>query len=133
MSSTTFPAGNGSGTGKAYCIMHEMSIAMSIIDLATGEAQKGNAQKIVEVELDIGTISGIEIQALNCAMEIAVKDTMLESALIKINRIEAVSECLECGEFFNSEQTFSQCPRCSELNTRIIKGREMQVKSLLVE
>ena len=113
--------------------MHEMSIALSIIDLATSEAQKGNAQKIVEVELDIGTISGIEIQALNFAMEIAVKDTLLESARIKINRIEAISECMECGEFFNSELTFSQCPECKALNTRVIKGREMQVKSLLVE
>ena len=113
--------------------MHEMSIAISIIDLATEQAKKEKARKIVEVELDIGTISGIEIEALNFALEIVSRDTMLEKSLVRINRIEAVSECLECGEVFQSAQYFNQCPKCNELNTRVIKGRELQVKSLLVE
>ena len=79
--------------------MHEMSIAMSIVDLATEHAQKENAMKIVEVELDIGTISGIEIQALNFAMEVAVKDTLLETARIKINRKEGfhLKQLMNCS------------------------------------
>lgn len=113
--------------------MHEMSIALSIIDLAAEQAKKADASKIVEIELDIGTLSGIEIEALNFAMEIAVKDSVLESAEIKINRIEAVSECLECGHIFESEGFISHCPECKEMNTRVFKGKEMQVKSLLVE
>ena len=113
--------------------MHEMSIALSIIDLAAEQAKKAAANKIVEIELDIGTLSGIEIEALNFAMEIAVKKTVLESAEIKINRIEAVSECLECGHIFEPEGFISHCPKCREMNTRVFKGKEMQVKSLLVE
>lgn len=113
--------------------MHEMSIALSIIDLATEQAQKENARKIVEIELDIGAVSGVEIEALNFALEMAVKETLLESALVKVNRIEAVSECLECGHHFESMHHINQCPRCRELNTRIVKGRELQVKSLLIE
>ena len=113
--------------------MHEMSIALSIIDLAAEQAKKASARKIVEIELDIGTLSGVEIDALNFAMEIAVKDTLLESAEIKMNRIEAVSECLNCGHIFEPEGFISHCPECKEINTRIFKGKEMQVKSLLVE
>ena len=113
--------------------MHEMSIALNIIDLAIDQARKAEAEKINEIELDIGTMSGIEVDALNFAMEIAVKDTMLENALIKVNRIEAVSECQECGHVFDSEGFISQCPKCREMNTTIIKGREMQLKSILVE
>ena len=113
--------------------MHEMSIALSIIDLATDQARKAEAEKINEIELDIGTMSGIELEALNFAMEIAVKDTMLEDATVKVNRIEAISECLECGHVFDSEGFISHCPKCREVNTKIIKGREMLVKSILVE
>ena len=113
--------------------MHEMSIALSIIDLAAEQAKKASASKIIEIELDIGTMSGIEIEALNFAMEIAVKDSVLESAEIKINRIEAVSECMECGYIFTPEGFISHCPECMKKNTRIFKGKEMQVKSLLVE
>lgn len=113
--------------------MHEMSIALSIIDLAAEQAKKAAANKIIEIELDIGTLSGIEIEALNFALEIAKKDSVLESAEIKINRIEAVSECLECGHIFEPEGFISHCPECKEMNTRVFKGKEMQVKSLLVE
>ena len=113
--------------------MHEMSIALSIIDLAAEQAKKATASKIIEIELDIGTLSGIEIEALNFAMEIAVKNTVLESAEIKMNRIEAVSECLECGHIFEPVGFISHCPKCNQMNTRIFKGKEMQVKSLLVE
>jgi hydrogenase nickel incorporation protein HypA/HybF len=81
--------------------MHELSIALSIVDLADEQAKKAHAGKIIEIELDIGTFSGIEVDALNFALEIAAKDTLLETAAVKINRI--------------------------------IKGKEIQVKSILVE
>lgn len=113
--------------------MHEMSIALSIVDLAEEQAKRAHAGKVVEIELDIGSLSGIEIEALNFALEIAVKETLLEAARIKINRIEAVSECLTCGNTFVSEGFIHLCPSCRKTNIRILRGKEMQVKSLLVE
>jgi hydrogenase nickel incorporation protein HypA/HybF len=67
--------------------MHEMSIALSIVDLADEQANLAHAGKIIEIELDIGTMSGVEVEALNFALEIAAKDTLLEAAVVKINRI----------------------------------------------
>jgi Zn finger protein HypA/HybF involved in hydrogenase expression len=58
--------------------MHEFSIAVSIIEIAEAEAQKAKAVKIKELILDIGTMSGIEFYALETAMEMAVKNTLLE-------------------------------------------------------
>ncbi len=113
--------------------MHEMSIAMSIIDLATREAKKGKTSKVIEIELDIGTMSGIEVRALNFAMEMAVKDTMLETTSIRINTIEAIAECQQCGHVFKPDKYNLQCPGCRGLHIQIIKGREMQVRSLLIE
>lgn len=113
--------------------MHEMSIALSIIDLATETAKRENVSKVTEIELDIGTMSGVEISALNFAMEIAVVDSILEKSKVKINHIKAKSECLECGHIFSSDAVVSPCPKCKELHTRIIKGKELQVKSLVVE
>jgi hydrogenase nickel incorporation protein HypA/HybF len=113
--------------------MHEMSIALSIIDLASKQAREAGAREIKEVELDIGTMSGVELEALNFAMKVAVKNTMLEKSRIKINHITASAECLECGHAFNTRAILGPCPECSALNTRIISGRELQVKSLLIE
>jgi len=121
------------GTKLKDADMHEMSIALSIIDLATEQAKKANASKINEIELDIGTLSGVEIEALNFAMELAVKDTMLESSQVRINHIKALSECQECSHQFDASSVINPCPKCNELNTRIVVGQELQVKSLIIE
>jgi hydrogenase nickel incorporation protein HypA/HybF len=110
-----------------------MSIALSIIDLASDQAAKAQARKIVEIELDIGTLSGVEMEALNFAMEIAKMESVLESAKIRINKIEAIGECLECEHVFDAEGFINHCPRCGEMNTKIIRGKELQLKSILVE
>jgi Zn finger protein HypA/HybF involved in hydrogenase expression len=62
--------------------MHEFSIAMSIIEIAETEAKKVNATKINELVLDVGTMAGIEFFALDTALEMAVKNTLLEKVLI---------------------------------------------------
>ena len=113
--------------------MHEMSIALSIIDLASDQAEKAQASKIVEIELDIGTLSGVEMEALNFAMEIAKMESVLESAKIRFNKIEAIGECLECENVFDAEGFINICPRCGEMNTKVIRGKELQLKSILVE
>ena len=44
--------------------MHELSIALSIINLATKEAEKSNAARVSELELEIGEMAGVNIEAL---------------------------------------------------------------------
>ncbi len=113
--------------------MHEMSIVLQLIDLATEHAARAGAQKILELELDIGTHSGIEIEAFQAAMEVAKKRTPLENAQLKINRILARAECGECGQLFEVEEPLTGCPVCGNLSVRISSGMELQLKSLLVE
>ena len=40
--------------------MHELSIVMSIIDIAEQQAKKANAVWVDEIELDIGELSGMQ-------------------------------------------------------------------------
>ena len=41
--------------------MHELSIALSIINLAIKEAEKSNATRVSELELEIGEMAGVNI------------------------------------------------------------------------
>ena len=110
-----------------------MSIVMSIVDIAEDEAKKVNAHKITEVELNIGTISGIELEALNFAFECIKPKTMLKDAEIKINIIEAKSVCEDCKHEFETENVYTLCPECDSYKTSILQGKEMKVKSILVD
>ena len=113
--------------------MHELSIAISIVDTAVDQASQASARRVSEVELDIGLFSGIEYEALEFALEVASKDTILEETLFRINRVDPVAECPKCQHLYSPEGMFSHCPECREPGIRLIRGCELQIKSLLVE
>jgi len=113
--------------------MHEFSIAMSIIEIAENEAKKESATAINELVLDIGTQAGIEFYALDTALQMAVKDTMLENANIQVNKIQARVKCTECNTEFEVNNIFDPCPECNSLYHELLCGKEMQIKSLVVD
>ena len=45
--------------------MHEFSIALNIVDIASRTAKKAKAKKINEVEIEVGIISGVIVEALS--------------------------------------------------------------------
>lgn len=113
--------------------MHEFSIAMSIIEIAEVEAKKAEATAINELVLDVGTLSGIEFYALDTAMEMAVKNTLLENTRITINKIRARAHCTDCDEEYDIEHVFDACPKCGGLYHELLCGKELQIKSLVVD
>lgn len=112
--------------------MHELSIVMSIINIAEQQARAAHATVIDEIELDIGTMSGIEMDALDFAWTGAVKQTMLERAEKKVNRIAAKAHCIDCDAEFAIEKYYDACPVCGEHLLYILQGKELKVKSLVV-
>ncbi|NOX16674.1 MAG: hydrogenase maturation nickel metallochaperone HypA [Chlorobi bacterium] len=120
-------------TQQKYSAMHEMSIALSIIELAESEAVKANSKKIYDIELDIGTLSGVEIQSLEFAFEAVKSGTILESADVNLNIIQAEGLCGECGRTFAMQFVYDNCPICRSYNIKLLKGKELKLKSLNVE
>ncbi len=110
--------------------MHELSIVTNIIEIAERETHKANARAVQKIELDIGVLSGIEMQAFDFAWEQAVPDTVLAKAGRKINRLAAIALCEDCRHRFEAESLYELCPRCEGINTKLLQGREMKVKSL---
>jgi len=113
--------------------MHELSIAMSIVDIASRQAEAASAEIVSQIELDIGTLSGIEYESLEFALSVAKKDSMLEFTHFKINRIEPLCECRACDHLYSPGSDFGPCPNCGKHEPEFIRGRELQIKSLLVE
>ncbi len=113
--------------------MHEFSIAMSIIELAEEEARKAEASSVSQLVLEIGTMAGIEFYALDTAMEAAVRGTMLEKAEIVVNKVPAKARCSDCGHVFEIHQVYDACPQCKSLFHETVQGKELKIKSLVVE
>ena len=113
--------------------MHELSIAMSIVEIAEEEAKKAGAVSISAIDLEIGTLSGIVMEALDFAWEAAVKESMLERAEKRVHRVEAKAKCLDCNHEFPAKTLFETCPSCGSYFTTLLQGKEMKIKSITLE
>ena len=113
--------------------MHEFSIALNIVDIATEYARREEAKSVREMEIEVGELSGIVMEALEFALESAVRGTLLENAERKIIHIPGLVRCTACGHEYEAHDFFTQCPRCGAGPPEIIQGRELRLKSLLVD
>ncbi len=113
--------------------MHEFSIALNIVDIALKTAKNAGAEKVNKVEIDVGILSGVVIEALEFALESAVKNSMLEGAQIIINKIKAGAICNNCHTEFEPDEIAAQCPDCQSVDFEITRGRELSVKSIDVD
>ena len=112
--------------------MHELSIAMGIVDIAEKETAKVKATKVDLIELEIGTLAGIEFDSLDFVWSSAVKNTVLEKAIKKINIIHGEAKCSDCDTIFKLDNIYDACPNCNSYVKGVTKGKELLVKSLEV-
>ncbi len=110
--------------------MHEMSIALSIVKIAEDEARKAQVNQFAIIDLEIGTLAGIEFEALDFVWEAAVQKTVLEKAERRIKKIPAMARCGDCGKVYSLDFVHDNCPDCSSFLKSIIQGKELRVKSL---
>lgn len=112
--------------------MHELSIVMSIIDIAEKEINKEGGGIVEEIELDIGQLSTIEMEAFDFAWQQGIKGSFLEDAKLMVNRIEGIAKCLECNLEFPIENYYDSCPVCGGHFNQIIQGKELKVKTITI-
>lgn len=112
--------------------MHELSIAMGIVKIAEDELSKSAADRIDEIELDIGQLSGIEMSSFEFVWPSAIENTVLQNSKRKINNIKGKAVCLDCNAKFDLMNQFDNCPECKSMLKEIVQGQELRVKSLLV-
>ena len=112
--------------------MHELSIALGIVKIAETETVKAKAKKVDLIELEIGTLAGVEFESLDFVWPSAVKETVLEHAVKKINIIEAKGKCIDCDTIFEIKNIYDSCPKCNSFLKGIIQGKELRVKALEV-
>ncbi len=112
--------------------MHELSIAINIIENIEDETKKINATSISDLTIEIGRLSGVVMEALEFAMQEAVKGTILQDARIAYNTIDAKAKCNSCGEEYLTEDFFSVCPKCNNPYSDITEGKELRITKIKI-
>src|SRR5664279_3784678 len=106
--------------------MHELSVAQSIIDIALIEMHKANASIVCELELEVGTLAGIEYQSLDFALECLMKNSVFESTKLVIHKPEGKALCAICKTEFPTVSFIAACPSCKGYKYTIVQGKELR-------
>lgn len=109
-----------------------MSVALGIVKIAESETAKAKAKRVELIELEIGTLAGIEFESLDFVWPAAVKDTVLENAKKIVNVIQAQGKCADCDYEFKIKNIYDPCPKCGSFLKNILFGKELRVKALEV-
>lgn len=110
--------------------MHELSIAMSIVDAALEEAERRGAQ-VSAVHLRLGALSGVVKDALLFSYEVACQDTPLQGSQLIVEDVPVIVFCLQCQreQRLQSVQLFA-CPDCGSPTMDVRQGKELEVFAL---
>jgi len=114
--------------------MHELSIALSMIEMAKEESARRGDARITALHLKLGPLSGVVKEALTFSFEIACQCTVLEGARLIIEEAPVAIRCPTCCEdrVTTSIQDL-RCPECGDSSAEVVSGRELEVVALELE
>jgi hydrogenase nickel incorporation protein HypA/HybF len=111
--------------------MHELSIALSIVDIATETAKNNGGGRVEALYLKLGALSGVVKDALLFSWELATADTALEGSRLVIEEVPIIVRCSNCDEDrkLDSINKFF-CPVCNEAAPKLVQGKELEITAL---
>lgn len=113
--------------------MHELSIAISMIDQIIEESESRGGLEVEVVHMRLGVFAGVDKAALLFSYELACEGTPLEGSSLSIETVPLIIYCPGCKQERAPVSVYQLCcPECLLPTQNIVTGREIEVASLEV-
>ncbi|MBA3633833.1 MAG: hydrogenase maturation nickel metallochaperone HypA [Acidobacteria bacterium] len=114
--------------------MHELSIAISMVDMAAEEAAQRGDVKVNAIYLKLGAMSGVVKDALLFSYDVVCEGTPMEGSRLVIEEVPIIVFCPKC-EIETAPVSINNlcCPTCETPTPQVVRGREMEVTALEIE
>ena len=111
--------------------MHEMGIAMQVVEIAVAAIPPGlNGSRVERVNLRVGKLSAVVPDSLRFCYDVVVRDTPLAGSTLNIEEVPVTARCGDCGRQWTADLPDFVCARCGSGAVRILSGQELEVVSL---
>ncbi len=110
--------------------MHELSLMDGVRVLALEQAALHGARRIAAITLKVGSLAGVEIEALRFAHEVVMAGTIAAGCRLEIEAVAALSFCAVCRTSFAVADGCCDCPDCGTVSSQLLRGRELQLVSM---
>jgi hydrogenase nickel incorporation protein HypA/HybF len=113
--------------------MHELSIAIDLVELAEAEAVRLGDVRVVALHVRAGPLSGVVHDALRFSFDVAATGTVIEGARLDIERENVVVWCAACAAARElTDVQHRRCPVCNELTPQVLRGDRLELTALEV-
>jgi hydrogenase nickel incorporation protein HypA/HybF len=112
--------------------MHELSIALAILDLVGEEAERRGG-RVVAVHLRLGPLSGVVKDALLSAYELAREGTPFAATIMRVEEVPIEAWCPACAALCRPAFPELCCPSCGAPTPDVRGGRELEVVALEID
>jgi hydrogenase nickel incorporation protein HypA/HybF len=111
--------------------MHELSIALSIVDGALEELQRRGATEASAIHLRLGRLAGIDKEALQFSYGVACQETRLAGSRLVIEDVDVAIFCPVCNsERLTCSFPVVRCANCGALAERVVRGEELEIRAM---
>jgi len=111
--------------------MHELSIALGIIEGVEEEIARRPGAQVAAVHLRLGPLSGVVKEALLFSYELACQDTLLAGSRLEIEELPLVLYCDVCAQERPAISIQRLCCAvCENPSADIRRGSELEVYAL---
>ena len=114
--------------------MHELSIALSILDIASEESEHRGGARVRAIHLRIGPMSGVVKEALASAFELARESSPFDGCRLVIEDVPIIAYCRVCEAERPVESIQRMCcSQCDTPATDLLSGLEMEITAMEIE
>lgn len=111
--------------------MHELAICQALIDEVTSVARAEKANRVSDVFVSVGPLSGVEHPLMQNAFPIAAAGTVASDATLHLDETPIRVLCGECGEESEVPANKLVCKRCGNWRTQLLSGDELVLQRVI--
>ncbi len=109
-----------------------MALAEGVLQLIEDAAREQDFARVSAVWLEIGQLSGVEVEAMKFCFDAVTRDSIAAGAALEIIAVPGTGWCMACARTVPMAEVFGACPQCGGYQMQVTGGTEMRVKELEV-
>jgi hydrogenase nickel incorporation protein HypA/HybF len=114
--------------------MHELSVSLSILDLAAEEAKRHGDVRVRRIHVRLGPLAGVVKEALISAFDLAREASSMQDAELVVEEVPIEVACPRCQatrKVISVQQLF--CAECGTAAPDLESGRELELVALEIQ